>query len=241
MFALVGFELAQLASLVFLLQSIAAKRAVTYVSKDLVLYSWVWTASYTISSVLYTCLTTVSAQYAARFPLHPVLHAMKLLAGIQFASCLASCGLMYQMFYKYRRKEPVSVVCGLVLGMCALVVLRFGWLCYMGRATINLLDMADLLNNVGSVAFAVRFVPQVSVNWFLDHGAPLHRHFFVLQALSLVAASLALAYLHYTLPWHDVPLNLPTCVGVMLNWGQLALLLFQRLHYRLRRPAPGEV
>lgn len=225
------FEATQLLSILYLLKHNALHKSVSFVSTDFSIYLGVWKISYACAGYLYTVLETVHREYAARYTLFPNLPLDRSLAFCQILSSFACVALLYQMCWKYKRDEPVSMLCGVVLAAFGLLLSRFSYLCYMHRATINLLDMADLLSVVGSISFAVRFIPQISVNWFNDRGTPLHRHFFAVQSLSLALASFALLYMWWTIPWYDIPVNLPGPFGVVLNWIQLAILVFQRLYY----------
>ena len=227
----IPFDIFQLLSSLEVARHIYLRKSIYGISLDFALYSWVWAGTHALANSLYTFLPTIHSQYAARYPLFPgIPYAMSLtcLSLLQFCVCTV---IARKCFYGLKTQEKLSVVCKTVLGCSFSVFMWFFWLYCHGRATINALDLADCLHNIGSIAMASRLIPQASLNWFLDTFV-LSRTFLLLQLFSVASGSFALlsAYLGGT-KWYELPISLPSQAVLATTWCALAVLVVQRKIY----------
>lgn len=229
------FEGIQILSSLETLRQINAQKSIYAISLDFTMYSWVWALTHTIANSLYSFLPNVEVQYSNRFPIYPelpCLNAFPILSALQLCLCTM---LLKKCFFGLKSLEQVSVVCKTILIACSLVFSCFFWLFCNGRATINALDIADCLHNIGSIAFACRLVPQISMNWFLDIFA-LSDTFLVLQYSAVIFGSFVrfIAYFSGML-WFELPIELPSQLVLGSTGCILVVLTYQRKRYGPQR------
>ncbi|OBA20515.1 hypothetical protein METBIDRAFT_200338 [Metschnikowia bicuspidata var. bicuspidata NRRL YB-4993] len=230
-FLFITFDSLQIISSIAILRQIHTRRSIYALSIDFTLYSWVWAFTHTIANCLYSFLPNVYAQYAKRYPLSPEIPHSTLLTAMCFFQLILCTILVNKCFFVFKSQEKLSVVCKTVMLLCISVFLRFSWLFCNGKATINVLDLADCLHNIGSVALACRLIPQISLNWFLEIFL-LSNTFLTLQLCAATSGivSLFIAYSSGLL-WSEMPIGLPCQAVLGATWCASLVLLFQRSHY----------
>lgn len=230
----IPFEVLQLLSLIDFTRRVYRRRSIYAVSIDFTLYSWVWCFTHTVANSLYTFLSKVQSQYAVRYPLYSDIPCSETLSVLSFIQLCVSTFLVKKVFFEFKSQEQLSLVCKTVLIPCFSIFLWFFWLFSHGKATINLLDLADCLHNIGSIALASRLIPQISLNWFLDC-FPLSKAFILLQFLAFTFATLAIVAAYTSgFAWFEIPMSLPSQVVIGASWCALAILAFQQKQYGSR-------
>lgn len=235
-FLIVG-ETVQLASYILLFRSNISRNSVLGLSCDFTLYSFLWYMCLSLSGFGYAFLHQIRLQYANRYPLYPEFSTSLPILAAHVAGLVVTLGIMAQVFWSHRKSRPktetTSLLCRVAVLLLLLIFISFFWQFIRGRATVNLLDLADLLWTFGTFFLAVRLVLQVSTNWFFSKFAAMHRRYLLWQftAMSLVTFGLILSH---HVPWHEMPANGPTLFSVGMNWTVWSLLVFQKRHYLLK-------
>lgn len=203
-----------------------------FLSLDMLVYQAVQTGTTGIANFLYGFLPAVKSDYADRYPLFPIIQQLYwpcLTSFVQFCIC---CVTLRRSLVASSRQNSISLLCGAVLISCQVVVALTLYLYHTGRATINLLDVADVMHNVGSVALGAELIPQVSVNWFYDTSR-LERRFQIHATLSLLSAGAAYVYLRLSgIPWYEHPYCAPSRIAVLCGSVALGVLWVQSYMYR---------
>lgn len=215
---------------------ISRTRSVVGVSHDFVLYSCIHSFASVIYGVSLTT-TTCAHLHAERFPVYPKFTISSLVSLSDFSIFVVSSYLVYLVFAKYRPSrtstEDPSLIFFLLNGLLLACFCYLLTLYIRGKATINTLDMADFFWLVADIAGSVRFISQISTNWFYCRYYHISRDFLTLQTTSVllyIGAYLVLRVLH--VPWHRYPLNMATSEFVFFNSICLVTLAIQKRIYR---------
>lgn len=191
-----------------------------------------------LATCLYAYLLDVHADYAERYPLYPDIQLLKALPLAHAFQVVFSILGVRRIFCDPKRKELVSVVCMILVLVYGVVLTMFCWLYWRGKARIKLLDVADMLHIVGSVSWAVRLIPQVSVDWFQE--CVPHLNIFVyVQATSLIYGSVCNFVVDRQVLWYDQPVDKPVNLSLGLAFLCSCCLMHQSRVYKLRTPQLG--
>lgn len=227
----VPYDVAQLVSIGLLYRRIRLKRSTFGILLDFALYTCVSCVLQTISSAMYVQPLS-RLLYSQRYPVFEELPFLWPSAAIDSVTALCSCMLLYQFWVYQHQDTEVSLVCKVYLGLLGGLFLYLMCLHSLGMATVSFLDLADYLRFVTYCTWAVRLIPQISVNWFYDRYKIQHKWFLRLELLSSAWVLVALCVLKANhVQWHDKPLNSPLTYAAVLNVLSVLVLLFQRRMY----------
>lgn len=225
-------HLLQPISYFLILRQIRSKKSVAGLSCDFTLLSWISSITSAASGLAYAFLLKIQMEYSNRYPLYPDLQVSLPVLVLDLVTLLVTSTIMVVVFVTYRKtiigaelislptKALIAVVCSFFLWLFTLYI--------RGRATINELDLADCAWTIGTICFGVRFISQLTNNYFLERYYHFCRNFIIWQVASMgLAGSGWFISRRMGLNWHQIPGNVMHELVLGPNIVFLFLLLLQ--------------
>lgn len=225
------YEILQFISVLFIYRRLCLIRSIQKLLLDLATYTCLSTIARMVSNIMYL-LENAHTQFGLRYPLFSQLPLLYLNMVINLGTTVCSCMILIKMVKQKHKETELSFLCKTVLGCFALV---FGYMAYLFlllKSTVNLLDLADVLSLISIISWAVRLIPQISVNWFNDNFAVLHKNFLIFEFSCQLWVLISYWCLRsLDIKWYNVPLNSPLIyVSCLLIVCCFVLLLQTRLY-----------
>lgn len=175
-------------ALVKLIAYIRGARLVYGISIDYTILDALGRFAVVMSLVSYW-LPTVQSEYHLRYPLDTGGSVSPLILAIESVEMYLSFAVA---FYVFRLRKTwhiwqyVSLTCisWLAFWLITMFYLFYCWV--RGRATINTLDVVDIIRLGGNVCIAMRFYPQVTTNFYTDVFKGFPRRWYALQVVATV-------------------------------------------------------
>lgn len=227
----IPYGLLQLISIHLFYRRVSLKRSNHVLLLDMAIYTFVSCLSRTISDFTYL-LKAARNQFTERYPLYPPMPLLHSLVALGAGSCFASCMLLLKMLKHRHRETEVSLLCKVVLtsifGLLCLVLYYF----INELATVNCLDLANLFRFFSLFTWSCRLIPQVSVNWFYDNFAVIHKYFIQLEVISILYVMITYwLFEEFGGQWHTIPLNAPLFYVAVLSIIPVCLLALESRIY----------
>ncbi|EGW30195.1 uncharacterized protein SPAPADRAFT_57630 [Spathaspora passalidarum NRRL Y-27907] len=226
----------QLTSICYQLHFNKVKKSIYGLSYDMIILALVSAFTSMLSTILYSYDSLVRHQYVVRYSQYPEIPISYTVLILETVIFFAYTVLFRQLFtYSKSRNtnQGISHPCTFLLSTFFVILV---YLVYMVCTSepLYVLDIVDFIWMISKVSSAVKYIPQISMNWFGECVRGLHHHWLLLEGLAVLF--MLISRYSMDVPFWNIPVNYPSWFVIGIQTSCIIILWRQFLIYAENKP-----